>query len=261
MHPLLIVLAVLGGILFLLLLLILLGTVKVRIVYREKVRVVLYVLGIGITLVSDREKKPELTDCHDPEAVLRREKRKAKKAARKAAKKAAKKEEKKKLKAEQKARKKQEKADKKAAGVPAPNVVENLQMILALLKKLYTVTRGRFHLHVKRLHITVGTDDAAKTAMLYGMILQSATCILQWLQTNFIPIHRKDGSMEINPDFITCKTTADVDILCSLKIRHAIGMAIRMLMTFLTEKKNANKKAARRVKQEMLAQQAASQGN
>lgn len=257
MHPLLIVLAVLGGILFLALILYLFGRARIRILYQQRLRLILYVCGVKIKLTREEEKKPKLTECLDPYAALRREKRKAKKAA----KKAAKQEEKKRLKAEEKKRKKQEKANKKASGIPAPNVIENLQMITALLKKLFTLTNGRLRLDVNRLHVTVATDDAAKTAVLYGVTMQTSNCLLQWLQDRYIPIHRKEGSIRIEPDFVGVKSNADVDLICTIKIRHAGKILLRMLMSYLSERKLANKKAARRAKQIKLAEQASNQGN
>ena len=249
MNPFLILPAVLGGLLALLLLIILFGTARVRITCRQKVRVVVSVLGIRFTVVSDEEPKPpELADCHDPYYLLRRERRKAIKAAKKAAKAKEKKSIKEKGKAAHKAQKKKEKAERKAQGIPSPNLTENLQMILALLKQLYTVTKGKFHVRVHRMHISVGSDDAAKTAVLYGAIVQSASLILQWLQTYFIPIARKEGSMRIEPDFLSDKIRADIDLTCSLKLRRAIAIGVRMLIKFLSEKKKAEEKAKARHK-------------
>ena len=52
-----IVLAVLGGILLLALALLLFGNAKIRIVCREKLRVVASVCGIRFTLISDKDPK------------------------------------------------------------------------------------------------------------------------------------------------------------------------------------------------------------
>ena len=60
MKPYEIVILAVVGFLALISSLLILGKAKVRIVCREKLRVVLYVLGIPITLVSDRKKEPKL---------------------------------------------------------------------------------------------------------------------------------------------------------------------------------------------------------
>ncbi len=229
----------------LLVLVILFGSVKVRIVCREKLRVVASVCGIRFTLVSDKEPKKKeprnLSKCRNPEAVLRRELRRQQKEARRA--------ERKRLKAEKKAAKKAKKkalaAEKRVAN---PNLKENLEMILALLKKLYTVTRGKLRIRVRRMHITVGAEDAAKTAILYGVILQSASYILNFIEEKFNHIRRKAGEMSIEPDYISGKSHADIDIACSVKLRRLIAIGLGMLLSFNKERTRAYQKAAIREK-------------
>ena len=120
-------------------------------------------------------------------------------------------------------------------------------MVAALLKKLHRVTKGKPEIHIRKLKIAVGTDDAAKTAILYGATVQSVSCILQWLQTHFIPIRRRPGAMTIDADFVSGKTSADIDLCCSIKFRRAIVMAVRMLMAFLKEKDAVDKKVKARL--------------
>ncbi len=240
-----IVLAIILG----LALLILLGGASVRIVCREKLRVVASICGIHITLVSDKAPKPkkvkDLTECDDPDEALRRELRRQIKEARRA--------EKRREKAKKKAAKKAMQKKQKALSHPVPttNLKEKMDMILALVKKLYEVTRGRLRIRVRRMHIKVGADDAAKTAILYGVILQNASCLLNLIEYKFTPIKREDGEMQIEPDYLSGKCSADIDITCSVKFRHVIGIALTMLTAFRREKDIATKKAIRRYKREL----------
>lgn len=247
MHPLLIVAAILGGLILLILLLLLLGSAKLRIVCREKIRVVVYVLGIPITLVSDKEpkeKKPrDLTRCHNPDRVLRRELRRQKREAAKAEKKRRKAERRTQKKAKKKQVQKQARASK-----PTPNLRDKLEMILSLLKQLYRHTNGKFRLHVRKMHLWVGSDNAADTAVLYGVILASASCILEWLQLHFIPIRRKPGAMTVQPDYLSEKCYADIDIICSVRLYRAAGIGIKMLLAYRKENQIAHQKAKRRHK-------------
>ncbi len=245
MNPLTILLAILGGILFLILLLILFGTVRVRIACGEKVRVMVSVCGIPVfrTPAKKEERQKELKDCKNPEALRKRERKKLLKAE----KKAAEKREKQKKKAALKAEKKKQNKKKKEKDPSKPTLSENLSMIFALLKKLYQVTNGKFRLRVYRFHLLVGTDDAAKTAILYGTAVQSVSCIFQWLQAKFIPIRREEGCMTLRADFVSGKTSADIDICCSLKIRRALTIGVRMLIAFLKEKGNVNRKVQQRL--------------
>ena len=249
MNPFLLILAILGGILGLILLLILFGSVKIRVTFQKKLRVVLYACGIPITLVSDKPRKKDLPhdlkNCKNPEAILRREKKKHLKAQKKAAKKQKKKKQKEAKKAKHKKQHQTKKGKKKDPS--KPTLSENIAFGFALLKALYRATNGKFRLRVYRMHLLIGTDDAAKTAILYGATVQSLSYILQWLQTNLIPIRRDEGTMTVDPDFVRGKTSANVDICCSLKIRRGVVIAVRMLLAFLKEKDNLDQTVKKRL--------------
>lgn len=247
MNPFLIIAAILGGLILLILLLLLIGKAKIRIVCKEKLRVVIYVFGIPFTLVSDKEprekKTKDLSRCYNPDRALRRELRRQKKEAAKALKKQRKAD----RKAAQKAKKKQLKKQAQASK-PTPNLQDKLEMVFSLLKQLYRHTNGKFRLHIRRMHLYVGTENAADTAILYGVILGSASCILQWLQNHFIPIRRKPGAMTVQPDYLSQKCYADIDIVCSVRLYRAVGIGTKMLMAYRKENQLANKKAKHRQK-------------
>ncbi len=241
-----IILGLLAALLITLLCLLLFGSVGIRIVCREKLRVVASVCGIKYTILSDKEPKKKepknLSKCRNPEAVLKKELRRRQKAAERA--------EKKRRKAAKKAAKrKEEHAAQKP--VATPNLKEKLDMILALLQKLYRETRGKVRIHIRQMRISVGAEDAAKTAILYGIILQSASYLLNFIETSFTHIKRSDGSMVIEPDYLSGKCSAEIDIACSVKIRRAIPIGIRMLQAFRKEKATAYKKAAIRHKRSL----------
>lgn len=242
MHPLLIVLTVLGGLLLLLLLLLLLGHARVRIRCPGKaLRVTLSVCGIPFTLLSDAEKEiPDPKDLEHPEALLRRERRRQRRAEKRA--------EKKRLRAREKAAKRAEQKRTQRNDQPSPNLKEKLEMILALLQLLYRETGGKLRLRVRRLHLWVGTDDAAKTAILYGVVLQSATYLLQWIDTHLLRIDRRDGAMTVEPDFVSGKCHADIDLTCSIRLYTALVIGVRMLLAFQREKAAAMRKALLREK-------------
>lgn len=244
MTPLQIVLTVVIGLILLIAALLLFGRAGIRIVCRERVKVVASVLGIRFTLVSDKEKgdraKKDLSRCHNPDRVLKKEMRRRKRLAKKARKK--------KLKAAKRAAQHKEKKQEKKALQPSPNLRENLAMITALVKRLYAVTKGKIDIHVRKLQIRVGTDDAAKTAILYGAILQSAAYLLSWIDTHFAHIRREAGDMSVEPDYLSDKCHAEIDITCSLYLSQVLSMAIKMLFAYRNEKAKADQKAAVRIK-------------
>lgn len=247
MEALWITLAVIGGLLFLLIFLLIVGNAKIRITCKQKVKVVASVFGIRFTLLSDKkgdeEAKNDLSRCHNPERVLRKELRRQRRESKKALKK--------KRKAERKAAKKKErkKAKKAVASTqPSPNLTENLSMITALIKKLYSISRGKLKVRVRKMHISVATGDAAKTAILYGVVVQSAAYILQILQTQFLDIEREPGDMQICADYLSEKSRANIDIVFRLRLIHAVRIGIGMLLSYTKEKTNAMEKAKKRIK-------------
>lgn len=245
-----IVLTVVIGLILLIAALLLFGRAKIRIVCREKVKVVASVLGIRFTLISDKEKgdraKKDLSRCHNPDRILKKEMRRRQRLAKKARKK--------KLKAAKRSAQHKEQKQEKKELQPSPNLKENLAMITALLKRLYEVTRGKIDIHVRKMLIRVGTDDAAKTAILYGAILQSTAYLLQWIDTHFAHIRREAGDMSVEPDYLSDKCHAEIDITCSLYLSQILSLAIKMLVTYRGEKAKAEKKAAARVRKARSAQ-------
>ena len=253
MHPLLIVLICIGGFFALLALLILFGSAKVRISYRTKPRVVVSVLGIPFTVLSDKEPegaKTDLSRCRNPQRVLRRELKRQKRLAAKAEKKR----QKAALKAAEKAKRKKEKKAQ-AAKVPSPNLKENLDMILALLKRLYRVTRGKIGIHVKRLSVSVGTDDAAKTAILYGVAVSGIASITEFIERSFTHVKHKKGDMQVGVDYTSGKTRAEIDIICSIRFFRALGIGIKMLFAWRRERAKALRRARERKIRQIREQQ------
>lgn len=252
MQALWITLGAIAGLLLLLVLLLLVGKAKIHIVCVQKPKVIASVFGIRFTLISDKKKEKDATKdlsrCRNPGRALKKEWKRQRREAKKALKKQRKAREKAKRKAE---KKKQKKA--LAANRPSPNVLENLAMITALIKKLYLASNGKIHVHVKKMHLSVATGDAAKTAILYGVTVQSAAYLLQFIQTHFLRIHRKPQSMQIRADYLSDKSHVDIDIVVSIRLCSAIGIGIKLLLAYSTEKRNALATAMKRSKQTNVA--------
>ena len=236
MYGWLIALSVVGGALALMLLVLFLGSASVRLSIDGEVTVAVSVLGIRKRLLprpKPRENLRDVSQCRNPDRLLRREEKRRRKAAAKA--------EQKRLKQEQK------KAAKKAgAAAPAPNLKENLDMILALLKKAYTLTKGKIGVRFRKMHLRVATGDAAGTAILYGVVVQSAAYLLQWSEDHFNRVRREDGDMTVEPDFVSSRSAAEVDVRISVRLFRAVGIGIGMLRAYFSERKRARRRAAKR---------------
>ena len=129
-------------------------------------------------------------------------------------------------KAEKAELKKQGKVKKKPLG-------ETISLILALVKTAV----GRFakHLRVRvaRLHINVATGDAASTAILYGTVAQSAAYIAALLDSTKTLKNAARADVDIHADYLSEKTTADIEIGFSLRVWQVIDILIRTGITFI----------------------------
>lgn len=231
MYPWQIVLSVVGGIFALLLLILLFGRAKIRISYRETPTVSLSILGFKKKLYPSKEEQEarDLAVCTDPDEILAEEMRRAR-IARKKLRKAEKK--------QAKMAKKKKKATTTAPATPEtkPNLPESIACVFAALRELYYRTNGKLRLRVHRFRITVASDDAAKTALLYGVILQSSAYIFQWIETHFNHLRRKPGDMEILVDYAAQSFSAEVDFACSVTFVRALVIYLSTMNAYETKK-------------------------
>ncbi len=241
------ILIILGVILITAVLLFFLGNASIRIVSQDQLRVLISICGIRFTVYPDKKNAPQkpknLARCRNPEAVLRRELRRQQKAAEKAARK--------KIRAAKRAAKRAE----KKIGIPkqycpVPNLKENLEMVLELAKKLVRKTRGKVKVRINKLHIRVATNDAAHTALLYGVVIQLVSYLLGYVERNYTRIERRDGDLAVEPDYTTSECSASIDLLFSAKIWRAVIIIIEMIDAYDTEKKRTYRKAALREREQ-----------
>ena len=241
------ILIILGVILITAVLLLFLGNASIRILNKDQLRVLISVCGIQFTIYPDKKnapKKPKnLARCRNPEAVLKRELKRQQKAREKSARKKV------------RAAKRAAKRDEKKIGIPkkycpVPNLKENLEMVLALAKKLVHKTRGKVKIKVRKLHIRVATNDAAHTALLYGVVGQLVAHLIGFVERNYTAIQHRDGDLTVEPDYNTSECSANIDIVLSAKIWRAIIIIIEMIDAYDLEKKRTYRKAALREREQ-----------
>lgn len=202
-----ITLGIIGGLIAIGLLLLFLGKAKLRIVCGQDVKVIASILGIPFTLFSSKKKdepEKELSRCFFPNLTLKREMRRRKRQAEKARKKQLKKQ--------------QKKANKALTKTVSPNVKETVEMVFAIVKRVYAYSKGKLAVSIRKLHITVGTSDAAKTAILHSLTVQSVGGLLAWLEDHVGTVHRDPDDLQVVPDFVNGKCKADIDIVCHMRV-------------------------------------------
>ena len=235
------ILIVLGVILVAAVLILFVGNASFRVISADELRVIASICGFRFTLYPDKKKAPKkpknLARCRNPEAVLRRELKRQQRAKEKAARK------------KEKAAKRAAKRSEKKIGIPqkycpVPNLKENLEMVQALAKKFYYKTRGKIRIKIKKMHIRVAADEAAHTALLYGVVVQLVSYIIGYVESNYAAVERHDGDLSVEPDYTSSESSADIDIVFTAKIWRALLILIDMVDAYDAEKKIAYRKAA-----------------
>ncbi len=239
-----IIFLILGILLALVLLVVLLaavGKIRVRLTYKKKLAFSATLFGI-FRIYSNDEKEEELEDCRDPDKVLKKELRRLEKEKEKKRKKLKAKQEKAAKRAKNKARKK--------AGLPVPNLLENAEMYLNLVKTFSSLARGKVILRPHRVILAVGSDDAAKTAILYGLAVQGVTHLWYLVE----PTVKDEDTVRVYADYAAEKTTLEADISVTVTPWQALMLYFKMNKAYKKEQKKTYQKAKRRV----LAKKAAS---
>ena len=237
------ILIILGVLLVAAVLILFVGNAKIRVISTDQIRVVASVCGIPFTIYPDKKDAPKkqrnLAKCRNPEAVLKRELKRQQAQREKA-------ERKKKKAAERAAKRTEKKIGIPQQYCPVPNLKENLEMILALAKKFYYTTHGKVRIRVNKLHIRVAADDAAQTAILYGVVIQIVSTILNYVDQYYAALEHKAGDISVDPDYSSSESGAEIDIALTAKVWRTIIMIVKMVDAYDAEKKNAYRKAASR---------------
>ena len=216
-----IALAIIAGILLLcivlVILLLLFGRVRIRITSKGGLRAVASILGIPVRVFPEEDKleKPARpVRCRNPKKALKRELRRQEKQQR-----AIEKARRKKERMQAKRRRKKTRQSKGVAKkLPAHPLVEMLSDLTGLIKKIYKVARKGLKFHIKKLHIYVATDDAAKTAVIYGVVTQSVSYLMHFIDTHLTNIRRDEGDLKVEADYHSQTPRADIDIVCSVRL-------------------------------------------
>ena len=229
-------LIVVGAILLLLLALLLLR-IKLCITYREDVALTARALGIRVRLFP------------------RRKKIKWRRYSPKKAKKISDKKEKKQL---TKLAKKEKKKARRKAKPKLPfrqrlqTINDKVRFVRVLLAAVIRKTHRHLRLQTARLHIRVASDDAAKTAILYGAVCQSVAYLLAALDS-VTKLKSTTTQVSVEPDFLSERSSADVKIVLSVRVFGALMILFGAAFAYVRlkfERKNhshkQNEKAAQK---------------
>ena len=221
MTALLIILSIL---LALFLLLMLRGNVTVE--YRNAVSVRITVLGIPLWQHPKKKKKIKLSD-YTPEKIAKRKRREERRQARKLAKKK-----------KQLAKKAKKGGTQSTATTPSQKrgLLENLGLIHNIVTTLLGKSTKHIRLRASRIIITVATDDAAKTAILFGAVNQAVVALIELLDQAKKWRRLRDSQISVKADFASEKSVADISITLSLRVWQMLSILFHTALSYIKGK-------------------------
>ena len=198
-----------------LLLLISMLTAHAVIEYQDDVTLTLSVLFFKIPLFPAKKKKVRISD-YSLNSIKKRKKKKT-----------------------------QNKKKKSTASVPKPKeekgILEKLENVQKLLSVLFRNTFGHLKIRASRIRIQVGTGDAASTAILFGAVNGALAAVFETLDHFGKLKSKKQDVIDVTPDFLAEKTTADIRIDFSLRVWQILDIAIKTFVSRTESKMKDNK--------------------
>ena len=113
-------------------------------------------------------------------------------------------------------------------------ILNQLKALLKILRILFNTFRQNIHVKFSKIHVRVGTNDAAKTAILYGAISTAVVGIVELLDaiTNLDKI--KDSSISVEPDFLSDKTDVKIDIMLHITVFGLIKVLMKSFLKYFS---------------------------
>lgn len=212
----------------LLLALILMVPGKITVEYKDDVRVAVFVSGFRIWSHPKPKKKIRLSD-YTPEAIEKRKRREQKKQER--------------LQAKKQKKQQKKKSETSTSGKPKKKrgLLDNLNLIQNIASAILGKTAKHIRIEIRRFIITVGTDDAAKTAILFGAVNQASAALLEFLHQTGTAKYTANTRVSVNADFAAQKSTADIYLSFSLRLWQLLNILFSAALRFVKAKHRTSK--------------------
>lgn len=195
--------------------------IKIKIVIDfggEDVNLFLKILGIKITLMPKKDKKKKLKiNDYSYKKINKKKKEKPKKPEKK-------------------------KPDVASSHDSGMSLGDKISLITDIVKHLVKKFFGHLRIDITKIKINVGSPDAAKTAILYGVISQALAALIDVLSAITDVRNDKNADISVNADFTSEKTKAYIYMSFSLRVRHIFSIAFSTLFRAIGRMIKANNK-------------------
>lgn len=207
--------------------------VRVTIEMQEELSLKVWAFGKTIRILPKKQKKYKISS-YTPRKIAKRDRKAARKAAKKAERNAAKRAEKSKKKSEESkltpAEIKARKAKKKASRPPLPDMIS---LLLKVLKLFFGSFFAKFHFHVAKIHINIGSSDAATTALLWCAVSSALKPILILIDKKSNLHGMRNADIKITTDYLSDEIKADIKLAFSMSIGALLGVLFKAGFSFI----------------------------
>ena len=117
---------------------------------------------------------------------------------------------------------------------------ETVGLITDIVKAFCSKFFGHVRVKLTRFIIRVATDDPAKTAISYGVVVQAVSYLVEILRRNTDYKPGKSGALDVSADFTILKSRADIDITLSVSLWGVIRSGLHAAFAYL-KRQNDNK--------------------
>lgn len=131
-------------------------------------------------------------------------------------------------------KKKKKEKSKKEVQKPEEKIKYNIREILGFIREPLKIIAKKFRKYLRieaaEINVIVASDDAFKTAMMFGAVSQSVCYIKALLEHN---LNAKIKNMRVSSDFSGTKTKFDINLKLSVRLYQMISVSFTSAVAFV----------------------------
>lgn len=118
------------------------------------------------------------------------------------------------------------------------------ERIARLLSKILDRVHSAVTLRTRRVTVVVSTDDAAKTALLYGAVSAALAGLIEIVDRSVVRVKTKGrDKIDVRADFLSGKSRAELDLILSSRVFGMLRLLFALLLLRDTKKSKRKKQA------------------
>jgi len=118
------------------------------------------------------------------------------------------------------------------------SLLHEIRLFAWILKRIAHRFPSYFRLDLSQVHITVGGEDAAKTAIRYGCIAQASAYLVTLAEQFFRVRTTRKSDLCVEPDFLSDRIRCRIRLSVSTNIRAMLSLSLRAFFLYWKAKRH-----------------------